>query len=250
MIRLPRGEVEISSELTLAPGAHDLEIAGSGTRLKAADNFKGRAILVLENAERIHLHYLEIDGNRQKLAQPLEMAPENAFASGIRIRACWWIKVAGLQIERLRLNNVVNFPILVSQSSNVRIWGTAIEDSGSKNARGRNNLSGGILFEEGSSGFEVTESTFLGILGNALWTHSNFRAPRQQDGVFAQNKFDTIGRDAIQVGHATRVRWDGNTGVNIGYPATSSISRIEGNPRGHRYGRQRGSLGVCREHVR
>jgi hypothetical protein len=80
VIRLPAGELKISSELTLAPGAHDLEIVGNQTRLKAADNFKGRAILVLENVERIHLHYLEIDGNRQKLVQPLEMAtPENAY---------------------------------------------------------------------------------------------------------------------------------------------------------------------------
>ena len=48
--------------------------------------------------------------------------------------------------------------------------------------------------------------SFRGILGNALWTHSQFQAPRQQDGVFAGNVFDTIGRDALLVGHATRVR--------------------------------------------
>ena len=74
------------------------------------------------------------------------------------------------------------------------------------------------MFEEGASKFEVTESIFRRILGNALWTHSNFRSPRQQDGVFTLNKFDTIGRDALQLGHATRVRIEGNTGVNIGYP--------------------------------
>jgi hypothetical protein len=219
IIRLPRGEVEISSELTLAPGAHDLEIVGNETRLKAADNFKGRAILVLENVERIHLHYLEIDGNRQKLAKPLEMAPpENAFRVWYPDNGLLVNNVAGLQIERLGLSNIVNFPILVSQSSKVRVWGSTVENSGSRNARGRNNLSGGILLEEGTKDFEVRETTFRNILGNGLWTHSNFRAPRQQDGVFASNKFDTIGRDAIQVGHATRVRVDGNTGVNIGYP--------------------------------
>jgi len=220
IIRLPQGEVEVSSELTLAPGAHDLEIVGNETRLKAAANFKGRAILVLENAQRIHLHYLEIDGNRQILAKPLEMAPpENAFRVWYPDNGVLVNNVAGLQIERLHLANVVNFPILVSQSSNVRVWGSTVENSGSKNTRGRNNLSGGILFEEGSSNFEVTESTFQRILGNALWTHSNFHAPRQRDGVFTRNKFDTIGRDAIQVGHATRVRVEGNTGVDIGYPA-------------------------------
>lgn len=219
IIRLPKGVIEVSSELTLAPGAHDLEIVGNETVLKAADNFKGRAVLVLENAKRIHLHYLEIDGNRGKLGKPLEMAPpENAFRVWYPDNGVLIDKVAGLQIERLHIANVVNFPILVSQSSNVRIWGAEIQDSGSGNVRGRNNLSGGILFEEGCANFEVTESTFRRILGNALWTHSNFRAPRQQDGSFTRNRFDTIGRDALQAGHATRLRIDGNTGSNIGFP--------------------------------
>jgi len=106
---------------------------------------------------------------------------------------------------------VVNFPILVSQSRKVRIASVTIDNSGSKNARGRNNLSGGILLEEGTSDFEVRASIFRGILGNALWTHSNFHAPRQQDGVFVMNEFYTIGRDAIQVGHATRVTWHART---------------------------------------
>jgi hypothetical protein len=219
IIRLPKGTVEISSELTLAPGAHDLEIVGNETRLKAAGHFKGRAVLVLEDAERIHLHYLEIDGNRDKLAKPLEMAPpENAFRVWYPDNGVLVNKVAGLQIERLTVTHVVNFPILVSQSSNVRVWGSTIEDSGSKNARGRNNLSGGILIEEGSSSFEVTESLFRRIAGNALWTHSMSIAPRQKDGSFTNNYFDTIGRDAIQVGHATRVKVEGNKGVNIGFP--------------------------------
>jgi len=233
VIRLPRGEVEISSELTLAPGAHDLEIVGNETRLKAADNFKGRAILVLENVERIHLHYLEIDGNRQKLAKPLEMAPpENVFRVWYPDNGLLVNSVSGLQIERLHLSDIVNFPILVSQSSKVRVWGSTVENSGSRNARGRNNLSGGILFEEGSSTFEVTASTFHGILGNALWTHSLFRAPRQQDGSFTSNSFDTIGRDAIQVGHATRVRVQGNTGVNIGFPVDAVDIENQGVPIG------------------
>jgi parallel beta-helix repeat protein len=219
IIRLPKGTVEISSELILAPGAHDLEIVGNETRLKAADNFKGRAILVLENVERIHLHYLEIDGNRDKLTKPLEMAPpENAFRVWYPDNGVLVNKVSGLQIQRLHLTNVVNFPILVSQSKNVYIWGAAVEDSGSKNARGRNNLSGGILLEDGVTDFEIRASTFRGILGNGLWTHSQFRAPRQEDGVFASNVFDTIGRDALLVGHATRVRVENNSGVRVGYP--------------------------------
>jgi parallel beta-helix repeat protein len=231
IIRLPRGTVEITSELTLAPGAHDLEIAGDQTRLKAADNFKGRAVLVLENADRIHLHDFAIDGNRSKLAKPLEMAPpENAFRVWYPNNGVLANKVAGLEIEQLDLSEVVNFPIMISQSSKVRIDSVTLHDSGSKNARGRNNLSGGILLEEGTSDFEVRDSTFRGILGNALWTHSNFRAPRQQNGVFARNKFDTIGRDAIQIGHATSVHVLENTGVNIGYPVDFVDVENQGTP--------------------
>ena len=231
VIHLPPGEIEVSSELKLAQRAHDLEIVGSGTRLKAADNFKGRAILVLENAARIHLRDFTLDGNRGKLAKPLEMAPpENAFRVWYPNNGVLANKVSGLEIERLELSNVVNFPILVSQSSKVHISSVTVHDSGSKNARGRNNLGGGILLEEGTTDFEVRDSTFHSILGNALWTHSNFRAPRQEGGVFASNKFDTIGRDAIQVGHATHIQVDGNSGVNIGYPVEIVDIENQGTP--------------------
>jgi hypothetical protein len=186
---------------------------------------------VLENAERIHLHDFAIDGNRGKLAKPLEMAPpENAFRIWYPNNGILANKVAGLQIEGLELSDVVNFPIMISQSSKVRIRKVVIDSSGSKNARGRNNLSGGILLEEGTSDFEVRNSTFRNILGDALWTHSNFHAPRQEDGLFFDNQFDTIGRDAIQVGHATRVRVEGNTGINIGYPTDIVDIENQGTP--------------------
>ena len=231
VIHLPAGVIEISSELTLAPHAHDLEIAGGGTRLKAADNFQGRAVLVLENAERVHLHDFSIDGNRGKLARPFEMAPpENVFRAWYRNNGILANQAAGLTIERVELSEVAGFPILVSQSRQVRIEGVSIENSGSRNARGRNNLSGGILIEEGTSDFEVRNSTFRNILGNALWTHSLFHAPRQQDGLFAGNKFDTIGRDALQLGHATRVRIEHNTGVRIGYPVEAVDIENQGIP--------------------
>ena len=219
VIHLPPGQVEISSELTLAPGAHDHEIDGAGSRLKAADNFKGRAILVLEGAQRVKLHDFVIDGNREKVAKPLEMAPpENVFRIWYPSNGILADRVEGLEIKSLTLANVVNYPILVSESKDIRIHNITVQDSGSKNARGRNNLSGGVLLEEGVSNFEVRDSTFRGILGNGLWTHSNFRAPRQHDGVFAGNHFDTIGRDAIQVGHATSVHVVENVGSKVGYP--------------------------------
>jgi parallel beta-helix repeat protein len=41
---------------------------------------------------------------------------------------------------------------------------------------------------------------------------------RLADGVFAENRFERIGRDAIQVGHAQRVKVEDNSGREIGYP--------------------------------
>ena len=105
-----------------------------------------------------------------------------------------------------------------------------MEDSGSLNARRRNNLSGGVLIEEGSTRFEVRDSVFRHIAGNALWTHSLFTSPRLADGVFAGNRFDTIGRDAIQVGHATRVRVEDNTGALIGFPVDLIDAENGGTP--------------------
>jgi len=219
VIQLPAGVIEISSELRLSPGAHDLEIVGSGTLLKAAANFRGRAVVVAEGARRIRFRDFSIDGNRGVLETPLDMAPpENAFRVWYPNNGMLFDQVEGLEISGVRLANVINFPILISRSSGIRIRGVEIDDSGSHNSHKRNNASGGILFEEGCSDFEVRDSTFRNILGNALWTHSLLNAPHQRDGRFVSNRFDTIGRDAIQIGHATRVRVEDNIGRNIGYP--------------------------------
>ena len=219
VIHLPPGEIEISYELQIAPQARDLELVGSGTVLKASPNFRGRALLVGENVHRVRLRDFSVDGNRAALAKPLAMAPpENAFRIWYPDNGLLFDRVDGLQISNLHFSNIVNFPILVSRSSDIDISSATIEDSGSRNALGRNNLSGGILIEEGSSNFKVRRSSFRRILGNGLWTHSLFTSRRLENGLFADNTFDTIGRDAIQVGQATRIRVEDNTGSNIGFP--------------------------------
>jgi hypothetical protein len=113
---------------------------------------------------------------------------------------------------------VVSFPVLISRSHRIRIHNITVQDSGSLNARGRNNLTGGILIEEGSTDFEVRDSRFQRIYGNGLWTHSLRTSERLAGGVFSGNRFEQIGRDAIQVGHATGVRVEKNAGEQIGYP--------------------------------
>ena len=100
-----------------------------------------------------------------------------------------------------------------------RSAGVAIGDSGSRNALGRNNATGGILLEEGTADFRVIDCELRNIRGNGIWTHSLYTSPRNADGQIRGNRFDTIGRDAIQVGHAANVRVEENLGVRVGFPA-------------------------------
>jgi hypothetical protein len=236
LLTLPPGVVTIREELVIPAAAHDLEIAGSGTTLAAAPDFKGRALLVIEGVRGIRLRDFNIDGGRppEGKPQPVQemIPPENALRVWYRSNGILADGVEGLEVYNLRLANVVSFPVLVSRSKNIRIHDVRIEDSGSKNARGRNNLTGGIVIEEGSSDFEVRGCTFLRVLGNGLWTHAQRTSRRLADGVLASNRFDTIGRDALQVGHATRVRVEDNSGVRIGYPAEAVDAENGGTPVG------------------
>lgn len=218
-IHLPPGTVEISTPLSVARGAHDLTIVGSNTILKASPSFRGRAIVYGEEVKHIRLVDFAVDGNRAALSQPQEMAPpENQFRVYYANSGLLFDRAESLEISGVRFSNIVNFAVLLSRSKGIRLDHLHIEDSGSLNKLGRNNTTGGIVIEEGSSGFEVRDCTFLRIRGNALWTHSMYQSPRLQDGLFEANHFDTIGRDALEVGHATGVRVTGNSGSNIGYP--------------------------------
>lgn len=231
VIQLPSGVVEITRELVIAPGAHDLEIAGSGTILKADETFRGRAVIVADGVQRVRFRDFSLDGNRAVLEKPLDMVPpENALRVYYPNNGILADRVEGIEISNVRFSNIVSFPILVSRSSAVRIRNVLVEDSGSKNALKRNNLTGGILIEEGTRDFEVSDSTFRRILGNGLWTHSLLTSQRLKDGLFARNKFDTIGRDAIQVGHATNIKVDSNSGTSIGYPVEAVDVENGGTP--------------------
>ena len=80
--------------------------------------------------------------------------------------------------------------------------------------------------------FEVRRCNFSNILGNGIWTHSLYTSARNQDGRILDNTFKVIGRDAIQVGHATRVRVERNIGTEIGYPADKVDMEGGGTPVG------------------
>ena len=219
VVQLPAGVVELHTEMVVEGPAH-VEGASGGTILRAAGDFHGRALVVVRG-NRVTLSGFSLDGNRGALtaATPAGLPPSNrAFAqftaaNGILAEGCSHLAISGL-----RLRNVAGFAVLVSRSRDVAIDGLEISDSGSLDSQGRNNTTGGILLEEGTADFRVTYCRFRNIRGNGVWTHSLYTSPRNADGLIAWNSFLGIGRDALQVGHASHVRVLENAGRQIGYP--------------------------------
>ena len=202
-------------------GAHDIKLVGSssGSTLVLDPGFQGSAAITIDSASNVTLSGFSIVGNRSDLKSdwylPLK---EAAFAdyytgNGIVVR-----NSANVTIRGVRISSIRAFPIIVNATSKTLIDSVTIKDSGTLNRDGHNNTTGGILIEEGSSGFEVRNSDLMRVTGNGIWTHSYARSPRQSDGVIRNNVINTVARDAIQVGHATRVRVENNRGSEIGFP--------------------------------
>jgi parallel beta-helix repeat protein len=124
-----------------------------------------------------------------------------------------------VRISDVKFRNIAGFAVLASNSRDVTVTSVDVRDSGSRDTRGCNNATGGILFENGTAGFRVENSAFENIRGNGVWSHSRYNSPRNRDGIISGNRFREIGRDAIQVGHAVNVRVERNQGTRIGYPA-------------------------------
>lgn len=214
---LPAGVHQIHREIELTR----LNATGSasGTTLRAAADFVGRALIVVRDARKVRLERIAFDGNRAALEQRVGFPPSNiTFAEYYRASAVLIEASEDVLIERARFRDIASFAVLIRKCRNVRIRGIDVRSSGSRLQNGRNNGTGGVLLEDGTADFSVTGSRFSGIRGNAVWTHSRLDAVRNSDGVIRDNTFDTIGRDAVQVGHAERVRVEGNTLVRIGFP--------------------------------
>jgi hypothetical protein len=215
-VHLPAGTVEIRSGVRVPDG---FRIAGhvSGTVLRASDTFRGRAVLLC--GRDVVIENLTIDGNRGKLERPVGIAPYDRDFIGYYDRN-GLIADNGdnLVVRNVTFRNISNFAAIIARSRHVRFEAVTVEDSGSLNDKGRNNTSGGILLEEGTSGFTVRESRFIRVRGNAVWTHSRYESPRNGPGRIERNYFEDIGRDALQAGHATEVRIERNTGKRIGWP--------------------------------
>ena len=191
----------------------------AGTTLVLDPGFAGTAAIEADGVSNVTLSGFAITGNRTEMKSdwylPLK---EAAFAdyytgNGIVIRNSSNVTIRGVSFSRIRA-----FPIIVNATAKSLIDSVTIRDCGTLNREGHNNTTGGILIEEGSSGFEVRNATISHVAGTAIWTHSYARSPRQADGEIRDNLIDTVGRDAIQIGHATRVRVENNKGSEIGFP--------------------------------
>ena len=221
VIQLPAGTIRLHHQLTVTAGAHDLEIRGapSGTTLRAAADFQGRALIYSKGATNLRFDGFHIDGNRVALGRPVGLPTGDVpFARYYRNNGIVIENAASVSIRNVSFTGVANYPVLVSASSGVRIEGVRVEDCGSLAANGRNNASGGILLEEGTHDFVIRRCTMRHVRGNGIWTHSFYRSPRNADGLIERNDIQDVARDAIQVGHATRITVRGNTGLRIGYP--------------------------------
>jgi hypothetical protein len=215
--QLPAGVVEVHSELAVDADS-ELRGAPSGTVLHLAADFNGRAAIVVRG-DNVTLRDFTVDGNRAALEKRAGLPPSNkAFAEFTRANGVFAARISGLTIEHASFRNIAGFAVLVSRARQVEIHRVTVADSGSRNALGRNNSTGGILLEEGTTDYRVTGCELTDIRGNGIWTHSLFQSPRNSRGSISLNRFRGIGRDAIQVGHATAVSVTGNTGSRIGFP--------------------------------
>ena len=222
LVVLPAGETRLAEPILLPDGAKKITLRGhpKGSVLVLQPGFTGKAAIVARHATELTLEQFSITGDREQLGSPWHLPLDEATfadyypANGIEILQSRDVTIRGVSFRRVR-----TFPILVNASEGVHIRGVRIEDCGSLNPGGKNNSTGGILLEEGVRRFEVRDSVILRITGNGIWTHSYARSPRAADGIISGNTIEGSARDAIQVGHATRIRVEGNSGSRIGFPA-------------------------------
>ena len=221
IVRLARGVIDIYEPIEIPSGAQDLEIIGdpSGTTLRVSPQFEGHAVLVFRSASKITLSEFSIEGHRASVNERIGLPPSNkTFFDFYANNGLVFEDVQDLHISDVNFSEIQNYPIIVNAGKRVIIERVRVRDSGSLDENGRNNASGGILLENGTSDFVVRNSAFENVRGNGVWTHSRYESPRNSDGLIEGNEFHNTARDAIQIGHATRIRVLRNRGSKIGYP--------------------------------
>ncbi|HTC34025.1 MAG TPA: right-handed parallel beta-helix repeat-containing protein [Bryobacteraceae bacterium] len=220
-IQLPAGTIDLHAPLELAPGAHDIDVQGdqSGSILRLAADFQGAAAILGNGVSNVSVSGLKIIGNRAALSTAKYLPPSDVtFANYYDANGVIFRDSQKIVIRDISFQEIGGFPVLVSHCSGVAIDHVTIQDSGTLNAQGHSNTTGGILLEQGTTDFDVRFCKLHRIRGNGIWTHSNYRSPVNRDGVIAQNEIRGTPRDAIQLGHATHVQVLNNYGSDIGFP--------------------------------
>ena len=226
-VTLPTGVIEISREITLPADAHDLNITGTNTTIKASSNFRGRALLILPAGKNIAIRDLSLDGNRAAFPEPLGPPPPTAMLS--RVVANNGIVaegVSGLEIAGLKATEIAGFPLLINGGHNIHIRDAVITDSGTLDPAGRNNGSGGIVLEEGVTDFEIVHALIGKIRGNGIWIRSatSGSTATAARGVISDSEFTILARAAIELSHATAITIENNTGHMIGFPGEEAVT--------------------------
>lgn len=189
--------------------------------------------LRIEGPCRVTLRRLTVIGDRTRSPQSQALPPsDRRFVDHYSGNGLVLVGSAEVLLEESTFREIAGFAVLASKVAKLRISRCQFLDSGSRNAKGRNNTTGGVLLEDGTAQFVVESSTFRGILGNAVWTHSRYKQMRNGPGMIRGNKFAEIGRDAVQVGHAFSVDVVENQMTRVGYPVEAIDVEGGGTPVG------------------
>ncbi len=231
-IVVPPGITVLHSPLELPPGAQGVVIRGANDSvLRLAPDFHGSAAITGAGLRGVRLEGFRIEGNRTSVASNVYLPPDDVpFASWYTGNGILFRDSHDIAMVHIGFRGVRSFPILLNHCAHVTIESVDIADSGTLNSAGHSNTTGGILIEEGSTWFTVRWCVIHGILGNGIWTHSDYGSRKNEDGVIEQNSISDTPRDAIQVGQAIRVRVAGNSGSRIGYPAEAADLPGAANP--------------------
>lgn len=213
VVTLPAGEFEIAREIVLPADAHDLEIRGMNTTLKASAEFRGRALLGIVNGKNIRIHNLSLDGNRDAVGRMFSLPPFGTmYARFVPANGIVAENAANIEIADIKATHMAGFAVIVNSSKTVRIHDIEVTASGGFNAQRRNNGTGGIAVEENTTDFEIRRCAFASIRGDALTIRAS------DHGRVRENEFRSIAREAIYADHATAVTIENNHMEQIGFP--------------------------------
>ena len=213
VVTLPAGEFEIAREIQLPGDAHDLEIRGSNTTLKASNEFRGRALLTILNGKNIRIHDLSLDGNRDAVGRMFSLPPFGTmYARFVPANGILAENAANIEISDMKATRFAGFAVLINASRGVKLHDIDVTASGGFNAQRRNNGTGGIAIEEGTTDFQIVHCAFGTIRGNALTIRGS------DHGRVFENEFRSIAREAVHTERTSAVIIENNRIEQVGFP--------------------------------